>query len=220
MKNVIFIFLVMGLGITLSRFIFIDSYFQIENIEVEGEEKLSDEVILDWAKIPLGKSIFRLNLKAIEKKLESQPKIEKVIIKRLLPSRILIQIKERKPFVYLLYKEMLFEVGKEGVVIGKVEELQDLPVISGVSSLSDKERIKKGIEVVKFAQNRGVSFAEVNVENPEGIIGYLPKGIKVYIGEGKHLEYLSYLPFVLTENRKIEYVDLRFYRQIVIKQSS
>ena len=40
MKNVIFIFLVMGLGITLSRFIFIDSYFQIENIEVEGEGTL------------------------------------------------------------------------------------------------------------------------------------------------------------------------------------
>lgn len=217
MKNAILIFLIVISGIVISRFILITPYFQIKEIQVEGREKLSEETILEWANIPLYKSIFQLNIEAIEKRISSKPKVKKVIIKRLLPSKVLIQVKERKPYAYLIYKKVLFEVGEDGVVIGKAKKLQDLPEINGVSSLSDKERIKTGIKIVKYAQEVGISFAEVNIENINNILGYLSGGIKIYLGKGTYLKYLSYLPLIFAEERRIEYIDLRFNHQIVIK---
>jgi len=217
MKNAIFIFLIVILGIVISRFTLSTSYFQIKEIQVEGREELSERTILEWANIPLYKSIFQLDLKTVKERISSKPKIKKVIIKRLLPSRVLIQVKERKPYVYLIYKKMLFEVDEDGVVIGEAKKLQDLPEINGVSSLSDKEKIKTGTKIVKYAQEVGVNFAEVNIENINNILGYLSGGIKVYLGKGTYLEYLSYLPPIFAEKRRIEYVDLRFNRQVVIK---
>ncbi len=217
MKNAILIFLIVISGIVISRFILSTSYFQIKEIQVEGREELSEETILKWANIPLYISIFQLNLEAVKKRISSKPKVKKVIIKRLLPSRVLIQIKERKPYAYLIYKKMLFEVDEDGVVIGKAKELQDLPEINGVSTLSDEERIKTGIKIVKYAQEVGVNFAEVNMENIDNILGYLSGGIKVYLGKGTYLKYLSYLPPIFAEKKRIKYVDLRFNRQVVIK---
>lgn len=217
MKNAILIFLIVISGIVISRFILSTPYFQIKEIQVEGREELSEETILEWANIPLYKSIFQLNPEAVKERISSKPKIKKVIIKRLLPSKVLIQVKERKPYVYLIYKKMLFEVDEDGVVIGKAKKLQDLPEINGVSSLSDKEKIKTGTKIIKYAQEVGVNFAEVNIENINNILGYLSGGIKVYLGKGTYLEYLSYLPLIFAEKRRIEYVDLRFNRQVVIK---
>jgi len=217
MKNAILIFLIVILGIVITKFIMSVSYFQIKEIQVEGREKLSEETILEWANIPLYKSIFQLNPEAVKKRISSKPKVKKVIIKRLLPSKVLIHVEERKPYAYLIYKKVLFEVDEDGVVIGKAKKLQDLPEINGVSTLSDEERIKTGIKIVKYAQEVGINFSEVNIENINNILGYLSGGIKVYLGKGTYLEYLSYLPSIFVEKRRIKYVDLRFNRQVVIK---
>jgi len=192
-------------------------YFEIDKVRVEGENKLSENMILEWADIPLQKCIFEVSLKKIVQRLESRSGIKRTEVKRHLPSTIVIWIEEREPFAYLDYKSSLWEVDEEGVILGKAEGIKDLPIIRGIKSFSEIEKIKQGLKVIQVSKDAGLSFSEINIV--EGTPGYLKEGVKVYVGD--HPGYLFYLPLILgdvgKEGRRIKYIDLRFNRQIIVK---
>jgi cell division septal protein FtsQ len=207
---IFFILIVVGYTLTIP-------YFEINKARVEGENKLSENMVLEWADIPLQKCIFEVNLRKIAQRLELRSRIKRAEVKRCLPSTIIIRIEEREPFAYLDYKSSLWEVGKEGIILGKAEQIKDLPIIRGIKSFSEVEKIKEGLKIIQISKDAGLSFLEINIA--EGTTGCLKSGIKVYMGD--ELGYLFYLPLVLAdikkEGRKIEYIDLRFNRQVIIK---
>jgi len=70
------------------------------------------------------------------------------------------------------------------------------------------------------AEELGLSFSKIEMDNKGAMVGYLKKGTMIYLGERPHLAYLSYLPLVLAargrKGRDIKYVDIRFHNQIVV----
>jgi len=216
-KAFVFLIFLFSLLVMILRYPLSLPYFEINNVRVEGENRLSEAIVLQWANVPLRECIFEINLRKIAQRLELKPRIKRAEVKRRLPSTVTIHIEERMPFVYLNYKNLLWEVDEEGVILGEAEEAQNLPVITGLSSFSETEKIKQGLKIVQISKKVGVSFSEINVQGK--ITGYLKGGIKVYLGD--RLDYLSYLPLILAdikkEGKKIEYIDLRFNGQIVVK---
>ena len=195
-------------------------YFRIEKIQVRGTSRLSKDQILEWADIPLQRCIFQVNLKKIAQKVTSKSQVKRAEIRRILPSTILILVEERVPFAYLSKENDLFEVDREGVVIGKARDLIDLPLIRVADSSSLEEEIKLGVKILHAAQELGLSFPELNIEDKDAILGFLETGEKVYLGEGAYVDYLSYLPSVLKaskrEGENVKYIDLRFNNQVIV----
>lgn len=210
------------LGWGIRRFILTAPYFQVKEIAVQGNNRLSAKQILDWANISLEKSIFAINLKEITQRIASNSQIKRVEIKRVLPADILVLVEERLPFACLVRGKDFFEVCEEGVIIKKREDSMDLPVIEVDSSFSLEAKLTKEVRILLMAQELGIPFSKLDVKNRQEQVGLLERGVKVYLGKGEHLDYFSYLPSLLETSRKkgnsIKYIDLRFNNQIVVKE--
>jgi len=223
LRRNIFIFLTFLsiVGVSVAILTIAEPYFSVKNIQIKGEERLSEEEIKRWIDVLSQESIFRIDLKGIAQKISSKPQIKRVEIRRVLPSTIIINVEERKPFAYIVYKGVYYEVDDEGVIIGKRRKVQELPLIIGVNSLSDVEKVKRGVRVLNFSRDSGFFFSKLSVKDENSIVGYLKKeDIEVYIDKGERLNYLSYFPFILSdaenEGEKIKYIDIRFHNQIVV----
>ena len=222
-KRNIFIFLALlsVVGVSVVILTIGEPYFRINNVQIKGEKRLSEEEIKSWVGVLSQKSIFYINLKRIAQKISSKPQIKRVEIRRILPSTIVINVEERKPFTYIVYKGVYYEVDDEGIIIGKRRKMQELPLIIGLDSLSETEKVKRGVRVLNFSKDLGLFFSKVSIKDENKIIGYLKKeNVEVYIDEGERLNYFSYFPFILSdaenEGKKIKYVDIRFRNQIVV----
>ena len=55
------------------------------------------------------------------------------------------------------------------------------------------------------------------------LVGILEDGIKVFLGRGDHLDYISYLPSLLAAYREkqkgVKYIDIRFDGQIIVGEN-
>ena len=208
------------LGGVIGRSILTSPYFEIKVIRVEGTNRLPQAQILKWANIPSGQSIFQVNLRRIAQRISSNLLIKRAEVKRILPSTVLIRIEERMPFVYLSQKNSLYEVDDEGVILGKGKKISDLPMIVGSGWSSRPEKIKLAVRILHTAEELGLSFSKIEMNNKGAMVGCLKNGPMIYLGERPHLAYLSYLPLVLAargrKGRDIKYVDIRFRDQIVV----
>ncbi|MEA1965060.1 MAG: cell division protein FtsQ/DivIB, partial [Candidatus Aerophobetes bacterium] len=151
----------------------------------------------------------------------SKPQIKRVEIRRILPSTIIINVEEREPFAYTVYKGVYYEVDDEGVIIGKRGKMQELPLIIGFDSLSEAGKVKRGVRVLNLSKDLGFFFSKVSIKDENNIVGYLrEEDIRVYIGKGERLNRLSFFPLILSdaenEGKEIEYIDIRFHNQIVV----
>ena len=97
--------------------------FTLQKIQIEGLERLSRDEVIEWIDLPAHISIFKLNLKEIARRIESNPPVKKVSIQRILPSTIYILVKERAPYAYLLKQGDIWEVDEEGVTLNEVKLL-------------------------------------------------------------------------------------------------
>jgi len=89
----------------VSKFILTAPYFKIKEIALQGNNRLSREQILEWANIPLERSIFQVSLKEIAERIALKSQIKKVEIRRILPAKVLILVEERLPFACLVRKD-------------------------------------------------------------------------------------------------------------------
>lgn len=123
LKRIIFLFMVLltiliTLGLTLPD-------FNIDKIQVSGAETITEEEILEMAAIEPEKNIFKVNTRKSEKAILENPYIQEVKIKRKLPNKILIQVKEENVAFYV-EQEGIYTVDIEGNILGQKESLESI----------------------------------------------------------------------------------------------
>ena len=72
------------------------SYFAITAVKVEGTKYLTVRQVLELCEIEKGANIFSLNYKSLTKQLRTNCWVEDVEIKRRLPDKVIIRIKESR----------------------------------------------------------------------------------------------------------------------------
>lgn len=207
----------------MSRFLLTVPYFEVKEVAVQGNSRLSSDQILGWANVPLKRSIFAVNIKEISRAIASKSQIKKVEIRRILPAKVLIVVEERLPFACLSRGKELFEVCDDGVIIKKTIDSMNLPLIRAASSFSLEEKLSREVGILLMAQQLGLPFFQLDIRNRHALVGTLESGIKIYLGKGDHLDYLSYLPSLLEAYREkekgLKYIDIRFNEQIIVGEN-
>ncbi len=207
----------------MSRFLLTVPYFEVKEVAVEGNSGLSNDQILGWANVPLQRSIFAINIKKISRAIASKSQIKKVEIRRILPAKVLIVVEERLPFACLSRGKELFEVCDDGVIIKKTIDSMNLPLIRVASSFSLEEKLSREVDILLMAQRLGLPFSQLDIRNRHTLVGTLESGIKIYLGKGDHLDYISYLPSLLEVYREkekgLKYIDIRFNEQIIVGEN-
>lgn len=105
--------------------------FNIKNIDVKNNIKVSKEEIISLSQISLGDSIFKyININIMEN-IKENPYIEEVDIIRNYPSEIVISVKERVVEYILKLNETYACINSQGYILEITNEKYEVPEIMG-----------------------------------------------------------------------------------------
>jgi len=147
--------------------------FAIETIEINNTGSLNRTEILAWAGVERGQNLMRVNLPAVQQRLQCIPYIAGVNVERSLPSTLRITINERLPVARLmpyspkgnLLAQYNYYIDSGGYVMRpkEGERLKPLPVITGVSidevrvgELMEKEEVLSALNLLRAASYYGL----------------------------------------------------------------
>jgi len=226
-----------------SYFSVFSSYFQVNEIRISGNQKISldqvrnlvadriDKKILFF----FSKSIFLANLRDIDKKIASSiPEIAEVNIKRVFPNCLAVEIKERQAVGTWCQGENCFHIDQEGIIFEKTEELMS-PEIRCEIALSEVGLGQKVIEqnyLQASLKVNGFLADEIGIQPKIFTVSADGKKLAVLTKEGWNIvfnlnkdvqEQLSDLKLVLEEKipqssrTRLDYINLRFGNKIYYK---
>ena len=151
------IFLKSALGILLALFIFgaiawgciaaynyatESEYFEIKEIKYSGNKFLTNTELAFLTKLELNKNILTYKIKQIEAQLLESPWIDNVKIKRSLPNKISIDIKEKEPIFWATRDDTLYYLDKHTNFIAPVTEDKFVALPTIDIKYADEEAIK------------------------------------------------------------------------------
>ncbi len=188
------------------------SYFNITNIEVNGNNFVSKEEIVSYADISPGMNYFGIRTAEVKEKLNTHPYIMKADIERKIPDRIIITVNERDLTGYIPFMGSFLLIDGEGRVISATAHMpiEGLPVFRGIKieSFNVQEILKvdnmkifdKIIYISKNIVENIYEYApiEVDIEDMENIIIHLDGRFVLKVGDTERLDYkLNYSNTIL-----------------------
>ena len=188
-------------------FLMMSPIFNLKNIEVEDNDFITEEEIIELSGIKENDNIFRLSKSKIAKKIEKNPYIDSVEIKRVIPSTIEISVVERTPAFMTDYSDGRYiYINSNGYVLEFSNERLELPILDGLSTdfdsmvdlegnknrlnEDDLEKLNTVLKIMNVAENNDLSglITRINVSNSKDYLLILESEDKiVHVGNGTDL---------------------------------
>jgi len=157
--------------------------FNIKEIKVIDNNKITQEEIISLSKIKTNENMFKfLKLKAIEN-IKTNPYIEDVKIHRKLNGTIEIIVIERTPTYMLnIEEEQYAYINNQGYVLEINSEKIEKPVILGFTSenleagnrlnVADLKKLNIVVKIMNTAEDREIAdkISNINIENDQDIL--------------------------------------------------
>lgn len=211
----------------------------VASVVVRGTSVVKTSDIVALAQIAQGTPLFSLDLAAVKRHLEQHPYVSSASVQRDTPDRITIVIYEREPIAIVL-SDHRFYLDSAGVVLPAVrsEHVFDLPVITGAFPAGEcvpgrrvtAPAVRHAVALLNTALAIGDEtyrrISELHVgEHGDLILFTAEYGIPVIVSDEDATEALLRLDgfwkdvVSLYGARGLEYVDLRFDDQVVVRWS-
>ena len=209
-------------------------YFQVRQISVEQQVRVSEEDILEASDIKIGDSMFDLELNMIGRKIEEQPWIARAFVERVFPDQIVIRVEERQPRA-VIDLDYLYYVDGSGDVFKMLEAGDDLnyPVISGINRqylLDNHDQAQSSLllalGLMQELQGRDhfnlEDVSEIHYDQQEGLILYtLVGGVPVRMGDQGFAAKLDRLEAIYSDLEPrllaLKYIDLNVADRVIVK---
>ncbi len=142
-------------GLMLFFFVFLYRWtlfhpiWRLREIDIQGNTRISYEEVLQLTNMQLGKSSLDLHLANIQRILEQQNWVQSVVVKRILPDTLRIEMHEREAFFWVLKDKKLYYADKKGDIISLVDKgkFVSLPTLYKENDVSN-EVVKEFAELV------------------------------------------------------------------------
>ncbi|GFH62486.1 MAG: cell division protein FtsQ [Candidatus Desulfovibrio kirbyi] len=96
-------------------------FFVTKHVDVTGNVRLSRDMVLQYCGIKVGDNSLAVSIINAEQNLLRTPWVEEVSVKRLLPDRFVIRLKERLPSFWIYKDDVLYYANEAGEAIAPVE---------------------------------------------------------------------------------------------------
>jgi cell division protein FtsQ len=96
-------------------------HFAVSRVEISGNKQLSSSEILSLSGISIGASILEVSLGDMGRKLQGNPWVESVAVRRILPNGVAIEVAEREPFFWVQQAGVLYYADRNGSPIAPLE---------------------------------------------------------------------------------------------------
>lgn len=207
-------------------------YFAVTEIVVSPTHRVREGALLQWMGLRPGMSIWSLEPRALERRLEEHPWIRRARVRRDFPRRLTVEVAEREAAAVLLIDE-LYYVDRSGAVFARVgtDESLDLPFVTGIeAAVVNGERpyprhaVRQALRLVQLMTTSGLPFrvSEVHIERDQGITVFpVEPHVALDFGWGRFPEKLARLGEVLGgfagRESQLREIDLTYESQVVIR---
>lgn len=153
-------------------------YFRIRDIQVQGNKALSQREIVRLSGMELGDLFFKYNYEKVRKRIMSNPRIDDARIVIRSPNAVEIQLKERTPYFRMVDGKTVYEVDRQGTVLGAKESVADLPALKGAIlrpgpggpqlDFSQVQLLAQWVEIL--ARSPLKTFTELDIAMPHRLV--------------------------------------------------
>lgn len=182
--------LYMGLSYAGSLLFSRNPHFELKNIVMKSDGRLSSTQLIEYANIEANGNLFAIDFDELRANLESVALVESVQIQRKLPDTLVVDVKERVAVAQVDWKwrAVPFLVDRYGVVLPATRSGQALPLIVGVrfDQLRPGEKIndagvRYALDILSACDFMGLSsqmaFERFDLRYPDYINATLAEGI-------------------------------------------
>jgi len=198
-------------------FFLLTPLFNISNITVSGNSRLSSEQIINSSGIEEGKNTFKLNKKEVIDNIKKDSYVDSVKITRKLPSTVNIQIVERQAAFSIQYIGGYIYIDNQGYLLEISKDTIVYPIIINAKTPEDKLEIGTRLvnedldslqTVLKIAEtlksnNFYSELTTIDVANKDNYVLYLNSEDKyIEIGNGSDISNkMPYIKRILSEEQ-------------------
>ncbi len=228
---------VAGIGVTAYGYGAHSWRFRLQSsdqIEIAGIQHVTRAHVMEVMGGDIGRNVFFIPLDERKKQLEEIPWVESASVMRLLPNRLRIEIRERKPVAFVQIGSKIALIDRLGVVMNLPPggaRKYSFPVVVGFGisePLSTRApRMKIYTQLVRELDSGGAHYArglsEVDLGDPEDVKVTVadPNGeVLVHLGSSDFLErfkvYVAHVQEWRQKFQKVHSVDLRYDRQVIV----
>lgn len=148
--------------------IMLSPLFNIKNIKVKNNNKISYEQIVSLSSIRINDNIFKYSKSDIKNKIKENAYIEEVKVKRLLPDVFQIEVKERTAKLMLLFGNAYVYINSQGYILEISNENINLPIIKGYKTEEkdivpgkrlcneDLDKLSVVLKIIEFSQSEQI----------------------------------------------------------------
>lgn len=203
--------------------------FEISNIEVRGNERVTTATVVERANL-VGERMFTADLATVQQSLYAIPVISGVRIERSWPNTIVIELEERQPWGTWEQGGVGYTIDRDGVVIGTTPLADGLPVIvssePGSRQMGDRvdyQAVDAAAEIYELLPRQlGTTVTEVAFLSGEGVQVTTGRGEVALLGDSGGITYkLAVWAAVASEaqSQGIAYsvIDLRYGNRPVLQ---
>ncbi len=225
--------LIVGTPVALVVWVGHSPVFALRELKIESD---GGRLARAWAEAALqpyvGENLPRLPLAYVDRALAAHPWVESVDVHKILPGRLAVQVVEKRAVALLRRGDEILYLDEEGEVITPFDAASET-VLDGVDLLLVKAggevASRRALEIVREIEDASPSWAaglsEIEILGPDDFRLWsagLPFPLLVRSGtlaaKTSYLEAL--LPQVARRYARVEAVDLRFARRIIVQPSA
>lgn len=178
--------------------------FDIDKIEVTGNEKVSTEVILNASGIAAHQNIFRADLKTAEKNIRAQQFVEDVKLSRILPSTVRIKVREGFVAAYIYYEDNFVGISAEGKTLCFIDSAsreEGKPVIYSLNvekstigeniEVSEKRKLEAALRLLNSFEEMGIlgKITAISMDSTDNIAFRYTDNLKIEFGSMDNYDY-------------------------------
>lgn len=128
------------LGIVIAGIIYamLSPIFNINNITVTGNSKISSETIISLSGLGIEQNIFNFRTSNVINSVKENAYIDKVEVKRKLPDRVEISVTERETTFMLTFGNAYAYINNQGYILEITNEKGNYPIITGYETATEQ----------------------------------------------------------------------------------
>ena len=216
-KRIIKIIFLMAFIIGATIFVMTTPIFNVTEINVEGNSRISNERIESLSKISLNVNTYQYSKKNIIENIKEEPYIESVQVKRKLPSTIIINVEERNRDFFISNYGSYIYLDKQGYILEISNEVEKLPEIKGFSTSTenlvpgnrisddDLEKINIAQKIIENIKNNEIEseITCIDVSNTNDFCVIMQgEGKKIHLGNASNInDKILMLKEILTKEK-------------------
>lgn len=231
---------IIGSGVAMYHWLCRSDFFQMTAIDVQGNQDLSRNAIIHLAGIDIHSNLLAIDSSDIEERIRKNGWIEAASLHKEWPSRLRIEIKERRAVALLNTPKGLYYVDSKGCPFAPLTEQDELdfPVISGLENaltfqgaevqVDAKKELDSVLDFLGWA-TRGSSslpaqnISEVNFSSDREVILFLAdRPFPIFLGkevgrkEYNRLAKVLYWLYKKKEFQTVAYIRLDYMENKVL----